>query len=301
VQLELPSEGYGSPANPTRRRIELFADWLEAQVYALSSALSQPEIVDRLEGTGLVASSDDAWNLVGETFTVCRLRRSTLGVGYPFAIAGKSIELVDDTRAGYVFCLLSSLPEQFKPLRTAYPQDFRDTFETLVAAALRRIMPNWRVLQTGWAQSADPTKGAVVRSVAELCRGRFVDPLVFPHANDAQVDVALARDFEDGRSAFPVLLGQCATGVTDWKSKMARPNLDRWRKAIIFSSQPLKLFAVPFALDDESFKEASDESDGIVLDRIRICAVQAEDGDAALRHALQAWIAAATQLLPAVA
>jgi hypothetical protein len=298
--LDLPGAGYGPAHYPTRRRIELFADWIEAQAWLLEEPLSQPSLVDRLEGTALVTDSDDAWALIGDAFNACRSRRRHLAEAYPFSIAYDVIELESKERKAYVFCLLASLPEQFTPLRKGYPTDFRDHFEEVVAAALRIIMPGWDVYETGWSKIAQSGKRGIVQRVAEWSRGKFHDDTVFPFANDAQVDVAVVKKFRDGRSAIPVLLGQCATGVTDWKSKASRPNISRWCKAVQFSSTPVRLFAVPFALDDESFREASVESDGLILDRVRICEAlpTIENG---LEGKITAWLNQAVSMIPLAA
>ncbi len=300
MQLELPGAGYGPASYPTRRRIELFADWIEAQALLLEEPLSQPTLVDRLEGTALVRDSDDAWALIGDAFSACRFRRRHMDNAYPFSIAGNMIELETKDRLTYLFCLLASLPEQFTPLRRSYPTEFRDHFEAVVAAALRIIMPDWDVYETGWSKIAADGKKGIVQKVADWSKGKFQDETVFPSANDAQVDVAVVKRFRDGRSALPVLLGQCATGVTDWKGKAARPNIDRWCKAVQFSSTPIRLFAVPFALDDESFREASVESNGLILDRIRICGVLA-DVEHDLKVKLTAWLDQAAPMIPIAA
>jgi hypothetical protein len=223
-----------------------------------------------------------------------------MGPSYPFAIAGDVCEFVDPSRTAYVFCLLASLPEQLKPLRTSYPQDFRDLFEAVVAESLRRSMPGWTVYATGWSASAAGGKNTIVTNVVNWTLAKHSDPSVFPNANDAQIDIAMVRTFSDGRSAFPVILGQCATGARDWKSKASRPNLDRWAAAVQFSSQPLKLFSVPFALDDSSFWEATTECRGLVLDRTRICE-PLSDLPVELDGAITDWIDQAVTFIPLAA
>lgn len=161
-------------------------------------------------------------------------------------------------------------------------------------------MCGWDVYETGWSKISAESKLGIVRRIAEWSRGKFVDQTVFPSANDAQVDVAVVKQFRDGRSAIPVLLGQCATGVTDWKVKAARPNIDRWCKAVQFSSTPVRLFAVPFSFDDESFREASVESDGLVLDRVRVCEALPTVSDE-LEAKLTAWLNQATPFIPLAA
>jgi hypothetical protein len=301
--LDLKTIGWGPASRPTNRRTELFADWIEAQalIAGTGDAVSKHEIVDRLEGTSLVVDSDDGWRLVEDAFSACRSRRRQIGEAYPFALAGNAIELAHDERLAYLFCLLVSLPEQLQALRTSYPTEFRDIFEQLVAEALRNSMPSWHIYSTGWsAIAAEEGKGAIVAKVGEWTLAKQWDSTVFPNANDAQVDIAAVRPFGDTRSAFPVMLGQCATGVTDWKSKACRPNLDRWQKAVQFSSYPTKLFAVPFALDDKSFWEATVECSGFVLDRTRLCMSLPTLGDS-LRQAIDDWMGKARQTLPLAA
>lgn len=300
MNLELPGTGYGPYWRPTPRRVELFADWIEAQVLRADFALAKPQLVDRLEGTGLVKDSDDSWALIEDAFSACLRRFQALAGSYPFVLSADTIEPSGGECVAYRFCLLSSLPEQFTVLRSSYPSEFRDLFEALVAHALRAILPGWEVYETGWSNISAEGKSAIVQRIATWTHGKYIDASVFPNANDAQVDVAVVRHFRDGRSAVPVLLGQCATGVTDWKKKLSRPNLDRWAKAVQFSAQPVRLFAVPFALDADSFWEAITESNGLVLDRIRVCgdAGSLTDGLAA---GLRAWLSAAEVLVPEAA
>jgi hypothetical protein len=300
LQLDLKTTGWGPFYSPTARRLELFADWIEAQAYLQAAALSANELVDRLENTALVKDSDDAWGLVENAFAACRIRRKQMGAAYPFSLAGTAVELTDHSKLAYLFCLFASLPEQLKKLRQEYPTAFRDIFEQVTAESLRRSMPHWNVHETGWSASAEQGKNAAVKNVVNWVRAKRFDETVFPNANDAQVDIALVRSFSDERSAFPVILGQCATGVTDWKSKASRPNLDRWDAAVQFSSKPLKMFAVPFALDDESFWEASVECKGLVLDRSRICApLDTLPEELAARVAQ--WLGEIRQVLPLAA
>jgi hypothetical protein len=300
VQLDLKIVGWGPAANPTPRRTELFADWIEAQAFlsGLHAGISKPDLVDRLEGTSLIKDNDDAWALVDDAFSTCRSRRRLIGQGYPFAVAGQSIEWSDDSKLPYLFCLLASLPEQLKELRTSYPTTFRDIFEQVVVEALSASLPGWNVHPTGWSSIVG--KGPIVAKVGGWCLARKWDETVFPNAKDGQVDIAAVRVFGDSRSAFPVILGQCATGTTDWKTKAARPNLDRWNKAVQFSSTPTKLFAVPFSLDDHNFWEATVECAGLVLDRPRIC-MHLPEGSADVIGKIQTWLNLAKATLPLAA
>lgn len=301
--LDLKIVGWGPANRPTVRRTELFADWIEAQALLAGegNSISKPDLVDRLEGTSLVIDNDDGWSLVNDAFASCRQRRKQIGEAYPFAIAGNSIELAHGDKLAYIFCLLISLPEQLQVLRTTFPREFRDIFEVLVAQALTESMPGWDVHTTGWSSIAEEVgKGAIVEKVSKWILAKQYDLSVFPNANDAQVDIAAVRAFGDSRSAFPVMLGQCATGITDWKSKASRPNLDRWQKAVQFSSNPIKLFAVPFSLDGESFWEATVECSGLVLDRTRICMRLVNLPDA-LHESISSWIALARPSLPLAA
>jgi hypothetical protein len=302
VLLDLKTTGWGPAANPTRRRTELFADWIEAQALIAEpgDTVSKPDLVDRLEGTGSAKDSDDAWTLVEDAFSTCRTRKKLIEAAYPFSLEENSIQLEGPDRLPYIFCLLVSLPEQLKILRKAYSTEFRDLFESLVAEALQLAMPEWQIFQTGWSSVADDGKGAIVGKVGEWTLSKKWDPSVFPNANDAQIDIAVVRPFGDQRSAFPVFLGQCATGVTDWKQKASRPNLDRWAKAVQFSSSPTKLFAVPFALDEHSFWEATVECSGIVLDRTRIC-MKLPAASPELSGKIEAWLQKAKIALPMAA
>jgi hypothetical protein len=299
MQLEVPNSGYGSPSRPTSRRLELVADWIEAQALLADSAISKARFVDVLDDAGLVTGEEDGWRLVNDAYARCRSRMRNLGEAYPLVVAGAEIEKSNEALA-YRFCLLASLPEQLTLLRSAYSTEFRDLFEELTAVSLDRSLPLWSVLHTGWSNIAAAGRGSVVRLIADEARARTHDPSVFPHANDAQVDIAAFWKFTDGRAGYPVLLGQCATGVTDWQDKAVRPNLDRWIKAVQFSATPSRFFAVPFSLDDETFSTTSFECNGLLLDRMRICKPLAEL-PADLSRRVGVWMESAVRVLPLAA
>jgi len=84
LPLELTGTGYGPYWRPTVRRVELFSDWLEAQVLRLGTRLAKAEVVEVLEGTGFVKDSDDAWALIPDAFAVLLGRRGALQDAYPF-------------------------------------------------------------------------------------------------------------------------------------------------------------------------------------------------------------------------
>lgn len=302
--LDLKVLGWGPPHNPSERRAELFADWIEAQALleGLGAPINTHELVDRLTDNEIVASSDDAWVLVGDAKRACRARQKALAGKYPFAIAGDLVEFIDEHSLAYIFCLMASLPEQFSQLRTTLNRDFRDHFEGVVVAAVKTGFPNWSVYPTGWKALTEDAikKGEIVERIASWSLNKVTDPAIFANANDGQVDVALVRKFPDNRSSFPVILGQCATGVTDWRNKAIRPNIDRWRLAVQFTAIPTKLFAVPFALDDETFRLAASESSGVILDRLRICSLVA-DVPPDLADALTVWIADTRAKIPLAA
>lgn len=299
MQLELANTGYGSPARPTGRRVELFADWIEAHVVAREGPVAKPELVDLLDNAGMVLDNDDGWQLVNDAFARCRSRMRNMGQSYPFVVAGSEIDEAHEALP-YRFCLLASLPEQLQVLRSTYPTAFRDLFEEVTAEALKRLFPSWEVVQTGWSTIAAEGRGSVIQMIADRVRARTHDPRVFPHANDAQVDIAAFRPFRDSRAGYPVLLGQCATGVNDWRDKAIRPNLDRWIKAVQFSATPQRLFAVPFSLDDETFYEASFECSGLLLDRNRICE-NMPSLPADLHARVSDWLTKAQRALPLAA
>lgn len=299
MQLELANNGYGSPSRPTSRRVELLADWIEAQTLLINAPLSQSWMVDVLDDAGLVRNEDEGWQLVDDAYGRCRSRMRQLRAAYPFSIAGGEIEIASEATA-YRFCLMASLPEQITSLRTSFSSAFRDLFEEVTAESVRRSLPDWEVIHTGWTKIAAGGHGNVVRLVADSAKARTHDVSVFPHANDAQVDIAAFWPFIDGRAGFPILLGQCATGATDWQDKAARPNLDRWIKAVQFSAKPHRFFAIPFSLDDETFNTTSFECDGLVLERNRICR-PLESLPSELDAKIKEWLESAVRVLPLAA
>ena len=82
------------------------------------------------------------------------------------------------------------------------------------------------------------------------------------------VDVVMYRHFADGRVGIPLYLMQCASGSE--KEKLKTPDIDTWRKIIVFASAPKRAYATPYALLQADFIRKCGRVDGLFLDRSRI-------------------------------
>jgi len=92
-----------------------------------------------------------------------------------------------------------------------------------------------------------------------------------PTIKDKGVDVVAWKSFPDRRYSQIFILGQCAAGK-DWKEKADDIKLTTWQRFIEWMAPPTIAFTFPYICQDEDneWRELSDQSGGILLDRLRI-------------------------------
>lgn len=89
---------------------------------------------------------------------------------------------------------------------------------------------------------------------------------------DGTLDVVVWRHFADRREGKLIGFGQCATGHTNWRTKLSelqpRAFIDKWVRRPI-TVLPVRLYFVPWCFDNRSWTERVKDA-GIVFDRCRI-------------------------------
>ena len=102
----------------------------------------------------------------------------------------------------------------------------------------------------------------------------------FPsQGKDAGLDLVCDQPFLDGRGGHPLYFFQCASGRS-WEDKIETPDLRLWAKFFDFSSDPVRGFAIPYVLSSKKkFRSVNNRVDGLLLDRLRLIAPLATDGD----------------------
>ena len=199
-------------------------------------------------------------------------RVATIGDGYPFSFDGTIITVSPNwakDAVAYVFLLLISA-DGLPGLRTG-----RRHFEHVVTAALAQYLTG-ESLRFGFPRHepipSHPNK-AVDFLAERIGERRIFTRQVKSSDKDMGVDAVAWKRFADALPSKVVLLANCSTGA-NWKSKLGELNIKKWRRMIDFACDPVQVFAVPWILSQEDWKDIVDVGN-MVLERSRTASLLA--------------------------
>jgi len=143
-------------------------------------------------------------------------------------------------------------------------------FELLTARALE-LFVGGRAIRIGAPREA-PVPGSFPAAIGYLAT-QIGEPvgaggLERHGSGDDGLDIWLQKDFEDERPSQLFIIAQCAIG-RDWPDKRSELDLRLWNRHIAWFSEPMRAFAVPFQIGQDSWRETAARG-GLVLDRPRI-------------------------------
>ncbi len=299
--LRLPKLGVNRSVTAHRVNVEVLAEWIEASLlFTETERISRSDVVDVLLEDHVYDDSDFCHERLDDVWLELRRRRANALEGSGFLVLAREVQRTQVWREipMKAFCVFLSLGIAYEKWAKGLGPDYNaqgSLFEQCTAAAMRRLFPEWGVIETGWTPENARKIDEVAKAIAgELSLGeRPVEAWAAGEANEGGVDLVLHRTFPDQGPGRPVILTQCASGVR-WSEKRSEPNLRRWGELIVFVSQPQRGFAVPFSLSETELKETSMIVDGLVLDRGRLLSHKEEGEswiDERLRGALTAWLA----------
>jgi hypothetical protein len=298
--LTTPSAALGGVGQPTPRRTELIADWIELSAYVEGVEVYRASVEDRLKDAYFVADDDDAARAAASAWRVLRRRARALSAQYPFSVESDHIIIKDDCDSRYLFLLVLSSPEYLSGFSLSRGGGFRNFFELITIDALKELLPNWNVYWMGATSTEMKAAGGVVSYLGRLLKTKVLNRKHFASAQDGGIDFLAVQDSQDARPAGPAFWGQCATGL-NWTEKLEEPSFDLWRNAVNVRTTPVRAFAVPFALDAENWDYAAVRSAGWVLDRERIVRALSNPSDARLVAAITKWLDSERARLPLAA
>ena len=172
----------------------------------------------------------------------------------------------------YSFLLFVSLNQSYGELnfRTG-AREPAILFEVLTARALELLL-GAEAIRIGAPRIAPVPAGFpaalayLAEAIGEPVRG---DGGLERHGSgDDGLDIWLTKRFHDERTSSLFVVAQCAIGE-DWGVKRSELDLALWYRHIDWFTQPLKAFAVPFQINQDSWRETATRG-GLILDRPRI-------------------------------
>ena len=287
--------------------LEVLCDWIEGSVLFVDRQVSGSEVVDALCEGDIYDEQGFAWEIVTDAWRQFDRRLALSGLGSPFKTTGMKLELVKAWQEfpAYSFCLLLTFAQLYPKWAKSFGSDYTeqgDLFERLTCESLNLIFPDWKIHPTGWTRTHPKKLHQVVQEVAGHLgeEAGAVSRWTADSANEAGLDVLCHRPFQDNRAGVPVYLLQCASG-RNWDQKLKTPDLDIWSKIIIFTTQPQRAFAMPFALAGDDFRKKCAKVAGMLLDRYRLLSAGRSNPDwlsKGLKQDLIRWARPRIKTLP---
>jgi hypothetical protein len=279
------------------------ADWAEAScLFGTRASVSEYEVEDALDNSG-VPDPDVA---VSNIWQEIDLRYYTADAAYPLRSLSGRIQRTQEwnQNPGYAFQLLLACQSHYRVARTprTYWRTTAKLFEQVSTLALYQYLGG-KAINSGVPREA-PVPAGFGDCLAYLCQNlretRSTTKLYTSKTKDDGVDVVAWRPFGDGRPGQVIILVQCAAGA-DWRSKTREISIALWREHIDWVTDPLKAFAFPFACTDEVlWRRLSKETEGLLLDRLRIAAMFAAAGASfsMIQTQLKEWCQQQLESLP---
>lgn len=258
---------------PNSENPESLTDWVEASLLVAQERISDSDILDMLDEAG---REEDGLEQILQQF---QHRSHSMGDRYPIERDGQGFRTRGawDDYLCYSFLLFVSLNQSYRELK------FRDgtarepaiLFELLTARALELFL-DAQAVRIGAPREA-PVPSSFPACV-EYLSSAIQEPvgardLERQNSGDDGLDIWVTKGFGDQRSSQLFLVAQCAIGE-DWDRKRSELDLGLWQRHIDWFTTPLKVFAVPFQLGLESWRETATRG-GLILDRPRIARIVA--------------------------
>ncbi len=255
------------------KEIPEIADVVEFRTWASGQPCTFSSLKEELQAALADDEEEDAEKRAQGVMDEIQARQMLLRGAYPFECDGYKVEF-SPPAAGpstYIFCLgLSLLPSgqisneqrsvQFETVAMNAAKAFFGGSELRIGAPWRtEAMPTYEVLLDK-ITALIPTLGPSARDAA-------------PEGGDCGWDVLIVKGFKDENFPMLIVLGNCATGRTDWMKK-GMETAPRYFFDSSFTGDHkgvlITFFAVPFVMDDDARKRKLYDQT-ITFDRFRIC------------------------------
>jgi hypothetical protein len=253
--------------------ISEIADAVELRAWASGKASTFNSIKEELQAAMADDEEEAPEDCAQGVMDEIQSRKLLLNGAYPFTCDGYRLSFTPPAAGAstYLFCLgLSLLP----PAQISNEQRSIQ-FETVAMSAAKSFFGGTELrIGAPWRTDEIPTYEDLLKKVAALIPN--LGPLTrdaAPEGGDCGWDVLIVKGFKDQEFPRLIVLGNCATGRTDWlrKGMEAAP---RYFFDSSFTSDHksvlITFFAVPFVMDEEARKRKL-YGQTITFDRFRIC------------------------------
>lgn len=304
--------------------LPVFADWVE--LCALTDPggyISRAWVADVVRDAGLLGNveeggfaEDDLYGgsedfseqdalstFTDELWRALERRARTVGPSYRYRVTSEKVErTVASWEAAPTHTLLLAYD-----IGRRYGLEAADgvqrLFEVAVATAAKRLFGGSSV-RFGWPREPDWPESVydrVMRLADELgLEAEDLTGKLESKRKDIGLDVAVRHSFGDDGPGTILYLIQCATGK-HWKGKTGEPSVTEWSDLLRWNSLLVRAVAVPWRLEppDDYFRTFRRFDSAIVLDRLRLLSVDADDLlPAPIKEEILAWCAGRLSSIP---
>jgi len=253
------------------KEIGYIADAVELRAWAKGGVFALDAFKDELWAA--LGEGEDAEEVAQLVVSEIQQRQQILGDSYPFYSDGYTVEVTvqQPNRTTYLFCLgLSLLPPAYIENEQRSLQ-----FETVAMRAAQGFYGGVALrIGAPWRTEEIPTFETLLNRVVQLIPnlGSLLETAA-PGGGDAGWDALIVKSFRD--NSFPrfIVLGNCATGRSDWLTKgmETQPNF-LWRTYFAHEHESVltTFLAVPFIMDEDARRKKLSDT-AMTFDRFRIC------------------------------
>lgn len=269
-------------------------DWAETSLlFGNESTLSKSTILEALD-----AAMGDGDSLSANIWLEITSRCDISPRGYPFRIFPTRIERANDWQQAlcYSFLLLLSSQSFIPSVAAEIAKGSKPAklFEAVTYYALRNYVGN--AVMIGFPRTGlSPTSfNKCLDYICSCIKEKRTERSPSSNVKDENVDIIAWKDLDD-RSGKTVVFAQCASGK-NWREKTREICFSVWRDYVEFPFEPAKAFAFPY-IDNSNWRRTLQESEGFVLDRLRLSELILDSDISGLRTEISKWIEDKVKLL----
>ncbi len=282
--LTPPTKNFSRSVKTHNVDVAVLADWVEGSLlFGKEEAISKSDVVDMLIDEEIYEKSDFAWEIVVDGWNEIENRVKWVGDNRSVRVESNRIKKVStwEEIPAHAFLLILSFTKWFPDWAESIDWDYNvqgDLFERVTEQAFKALFSDWETYRTGWTPADPANLSKIVERISGLLNEKVGDIGFWTNenANEAGLDLLCYRPFPDQRVSVPVYLFQCASGQ-DWRRKLHTPQLEIWKKVIIFAVDPKKAFSTPYAFLSEDFVRVANLVNGLLMDRYRILGASARN------------------------
>lgn len=295
--IVIPDKGLAPSVKKHNCDTLIVADWILSSALFGEADVSRSDITDTLMDNQVYQEQDFCSQFIDQVWQYLN----------DFFIDAPSESLKIDGRAirfeknwkhdlGLTYCLIASIRQLYDKWASDNFSDYLvqgAILESLTKISLSNVHPNLKFSTTGWSGINSNQKFSdLVRQICDEARFSQRDLALWDNGKvkDLGLDVYGFLPGLGSRPGTNFMMYQCASG-SNWTEKRKTPDLDIWEDIIKFYTSPTRGMAIPFFVDDETFKKSLVHIQGPLLDRTTLLSrIENKEIPIDLKNQIEDWV-----------